>query len=95
MAENNGGDGGNIGLLDILLLPLLWPMQGTVWIAKQVKKHAESELYDEDGVRRQLTELELRYDLEEISEEEYLATEEALLERMRAIQRRRAAESRM
>jgi len=38
-------------------------------------------------------ELELRYDLEEISEEEYLATEQVLLERLRISRERQAAES--
>ena len=56
-------------------------------------EQAEKELYDEDKVRGQLMELEVRYDLGEISEEEYMAAEEALLERLRVIRERQAAES--
>jgi len=58
-----------------------------------VAEQAEKELYDEDKVRGQLMELEVRYDLGEISEEEYMAAEEALLERLRVIRERQAAES--
>jgi len=58
-----------------------------------VTEQAEKELYDEDKVRGQLMELEVRYDLGEISEEEYMAAEEALLERLRVIRERQAAES--
>ena len=83
MAENEG-----IGLGSILLAPLLWPVQLTTWIARNVKEQAERELYDADRVARQLTELELSYELGEVSEEEYAAAEEVLLERMRMIQQR-------
>jgi hypothetical protein len=43
-------------------------------------------------VRGQLMEMELRLDLGEISEEEYLEVEEVLLERLRIIRERQAAE---
>jgi hypothetical protein len=81
-------------LLDLLTFPILGPIKGVAWIAEKVAEQADKELYDEDGVRGQLMELELRYDLGEISEEEYLAAEEALLERLRVIRERQAAEGR-
>jgi len=58
-----------------------------------VAEQADKELYDAEKVQGQLMELELRYDLEEISEEEYLATEQVLLERLRISRERQAAES--
>jgi hypothetical protein len=79
-------------LLDLLTLPVTGPIKGVIWIAEKVTEQAEKELYDEDAVRGKLMELELRYDLGEISEEEYLAAEEALLERLRVIRERQAAE---
>jgi len=79
-------------LIDLLTFPVMGPIKGVVWIAEKVAEQADMEMYDEDKVRGQLMELELRYDMEEISEEEYLATEEALLERLRVIRERQAAE---
>jgi hypothetical protein len=81
-------------LMDLLTFPVLGPIKGVIWIAEKVNEQAEKELYDEDAVRGQLMELELRYDLGEISEEEYMAAEEALLERLRVIRERQAASSR-
>lgn len=80
-------------LLKLLTLPISGPIEGMVWIAKKVAEQADNELYDAEKVHGQLMELELRYDLEEISEEEYLATEQILLERLRIGQERQAAES--
>jgi hypothetical protein len=80
-------------LLKLLTLPVSGPIEGVVWIAKKVAEQADKELYDPEGVHGQLMELELRYDLEEISEEEYLATEQILLERLRIGRERQAAES--
>lgn len=77
-------------LTDLLTLPVLGPLKAAAWIARTVAEQAERELYDEDAVRGQLQELELRYDLGEISEEEHLAAEERLLARLRAIRERKA-----
>jgi hypothetical protein len=73
--------------LDLLAWPVTLPIKGTVWIANKVAEQAEKELYSEDAVRGKLLELELRYDLGEIDEDEYVAAEEALLERLRTIRR--------
>lgn len=74
----------------ILTLPAWGPIRGVIWIAEQVLEQAEGELYDEDKIRGRLMELEMRYDSEEISEAEYDAEENELLERLR-IARERAA----
>ena len=79
-------------LIDLLTFPVMGPIKGVVWIAEKVNEQAEKELYDEDAVRGKLTELELRYDLREMSEEEYLVAEEALLARLKIIRERQAAE---
>ena len=52
---------------------------------------AENELYDRDNVRGKLIELELRYDLGEISEDEYLTMEEELLAQLKIIQERQSS----
>jgi hypothetical protein len=79
-------------LIDLLTLPMMGPLKGVIWIAEKVAEQADREMYDGDKVQGQLIELELRYDLGEISEEEYMAAEEALLERLRVIRERQAAE---
>lgn len=79
-------------LTDLLTLPVLGPIKGVMWIARQVVEQAERELYDEDTVRGQLQELELHYDLGEIDEETYLSAEEQLLARLRTIRERKAGE---
>ena len=81
-----------MGLLELLTLPILGPIRGVMWIAEKVAEQADRELYNEDALRGQLMELELRFDLGEISEEEYLTAEEVLLERLKVIRERQAAE---
>ena len=78
-------------LTNLLTFPVMGPIKGVMWIAEKVDEQVEKELYDEDAVRGKLMELELRYDLEEISEEEYLEAEEVLLERIRIIRERQAS----
>ncbi len=78
-------------LIDLLTFPVMGPIKGVIWIAEKVTEQAEKELYDEDAVRGRLMEFELRYDLGEISEQEYLEAEEVLLERLRIIRERQAA----
>lgn len=79
-------------LMKLLTLPVTGPIQGVIWIAEKVAEQAEKELYDEEAVRGQLMELELRYDLGEISEDEFMAAEETLLERLSVMRERHAAE---
>ncbi len=78
-------------LTNLLTFPVMGPIKGVMWIAEKVDEQVEKELYDGDKVRGQLMELELRLDLGEISEEEYLEAEEVLLERLRVIRERQAS----
>ena len=79
-------------LTNLLTLPVTGPVKGVVWIAEKLAEQAERELYGGEEVRGQLMELELRYDLGEISEEDYLAAEELLLARLKISRERQAAE---
>lgn len=78
-------------LTDLLTLPVLGLVKGVTWIARNVADQAERELYDADIVRGQLQDLELRYDLGEVDEQDYLVGEEALLVRLSTIREREAA----
>jgi uncharacterized membrane protein len=71
-----------MGLITGLLTFPLAPVRGTVWIAERIAEQAEREQNEHARIRRELAELEMRYDLGEISEEEYFAAEESLLERL-------------
>ncbi len=71
-----------MGLLTTLLTLPLAPVRGTMWIAEQVREEALREFEDEDSIRARLADLEARYELGEITEDEYLTSEEELLERL-------------
>ena len=80
-----------MGLLKLLALPVEGPIRGIMWIAEKVAEGADNELNDGVGLREQLTQLELLYDMGEISEEEHMEAEEALFRRLKAIQERSEA----
>ena len=78
-------------LTDLLTFPVSAPVKTMLWVAETLTEQAENELYSADKIRAQLTELELKLDLGEISESEYEEVEEILLERLK-IARQRLAE---
>ena len=79
-------------LLDLLTMPILGPIRGVIWIAEKMNEQVERKLYDEEAVHGQLMELELDYEMGKISEEEYLEAEEALLEKLKLIEKHKAKE---
>ena len=54
---------------------LLLPVKGFIGIFKKIHEMAEQELSDEGYIRERLMELQLRFELDEISEEEYTKQE--------------------
>jgi hypothetical protein len=77
--------------LDLLTLPVTGPINGTIWIAEKLLEQAENEMYDEGKVRAKLMEMEMLLDLGDISEDEYMAAEDELLQRLREIRAFKAA----
>ena len=71
---------------------LLAPLKGVIWVAEKVKQIAEQELYDEGRIKERLMELQLKLELDEISEEEYKKQEEELLERLDVIRKSKEEE---
>jgi Gas vesicle protein G len=71
-----------MGLFTGLITLPLAPVRGVAWIAEQVMEEIDRELYDEDGIRREMLQLELDFDDGLIDEEERQAREEVLLERL-------------
>jgi len=64
---------------------LLAPLKGVIWLSKQIDNVAKKELSDDSQIKEQLMELQLRFELDEIGEEEYDKEEKELLERLDAI----------
>ena len=80
-------------LINLLTFPVLGPIKGVMWIAEKVVEQADKEVYDEDKLRGRLMELELRFELGEMAEQEYLAAEELLLARLKVARQRKTAGS--
>jgi len=80
-------------LFDILAFPLMGPIKGVTWIAEKIVEQADKELYSEDAIRGKLLELELRFDMGEITEIEYTEAEDTLLKMLRTARERQSAES--
>lgn len=67
---------------------LLLPFTGFRFILGQLQKIADQELNDESVIKEQLLELQMRLELEEVSEEEFTEREAELFARLRAIKMR-------
>lgn len=73
-----------MGLLKSLALLPLAPVEGVAWLARQLQEEAERQLYDPDVILAELAEYQRAVDSGAMSEEEYLAVEEQLLDRLEA-----------
>ena len=67
---------------------LLAPVNGFKFILRQVSEIANRELNDDTVIKEQLLELQMRFELEEISEDEYAEREAELFARLRTIKAR-------
>lgn len=70
---------------------LLAPVNGFKFILRQIQQIADRELNDDTVIKEQLLELQMRLELEEISEEDYAAAEAELFARLRVIKGRQLA----
>lgn len=66
-------------LLDDILLS---PVKGVIWLAEKIKEAAEAEKSDGAKIQEELLSLQMKLELEEITEEEYQRRETELMERM-------------
>ena len=67
---------------------LLAPVSGFKFILGQIQKMADQELNDDTVIKEQLLELQMRLELEEISEADYQEREAELFARLRALKTR-------
>lgn len=71
-----------MGLITGLLTLPLAPVRGVAWVTEKVAEQAELELYDENRIMRELAELESAHDEGTISDEQFEADVDVLLERL-------------
>ena len=72
---------------------LLAPLKGVIWLAEQIKEVADRELLDdEDKIKEKLMESQFKFELDQITEEEYKKQEKELLERLDAIRKAKEEE---
>jgi len=85
---NKGSEGGGsgFGLTDILF-PIFLPIKGIIWIGNKLKEAAETEVTDESKVREELLDLQMRFEMDEMNEDEFKKKEEKILERLEAIRK--------
>ena len=68
----------------LLTLPLLGPIEGISWIGEQLLERADAELDETENLQKRLLALQLAFDMEEISEEDFEVQEEEILLAMQA-----------
>jgi hypothetical protein len=69
-------------LIDSILLA---PLKGVIWLGEKLSEIAEKELSDTGRIKEELMALQLRFELDEINEQEYNEREKELLDRLDAI----------
>lgn len=72
-------------LLDDLLLA---PVKGIMWLAEQVQKETDRQLFDASAIKARLAELQELHDSGLISEAEFCKAEDTLMARLNAAQER-------
>ncbi|MBI3320242.1 MAG: gas vesicle protein GvpG [Candidatus Omnitrophica bacterium] len=72
-------------LLDDILLA---PVKGVAWLAQQIQKETNHQLFDPAVIKARLAELQEQLDAGLISEAELRKAESALLERLQAVRQR-------
>ena len=77
-------------LVKILTFPFTGPLDAALWTARKIAERAEDVYYDDTPVRSALMELELRFDLGEIDEEDFEEQEAVLLARLKEIREYKA-----
>lgn len=76
---------------DILLLPITGPIAGFRWVMNTIQKMADEELMNDQPWKERLIELQMRLELGEISEEDYVVEEAEVFQALRDIRARREA----
>lgn len=81
-----------MGLITGLLGLPLAPVKGTVWVAEQILEQAEQEYYDPGRIRAEIEEVDRLRREGRLTEDEAIAREDALVERLLEGQQRRGGQ---
>jgi len=71
---------------------LLAPLNGVIWLGKKISEVIETEFSDEGLIKEKLMRLQLKFEMDEISEAEYNKQEKELLARLDAINKTKEEE---
>ncbi|WP_019499721.1 gas vesicle protein GvpG [Pseudanabaena sp. PCC 6802] len=63
---------------------LTWPLDSTIWLAEQIEERALAELDQKENLQKQLTALQIKFDLGEIEEEDFITQEDEILQKLAA-----------
>ncbi|HWW62380.1 MAG TPA: gas vesicle protein GvpG [Thermoanaerobaculia bacterium] len=74
---------------DLLLLPITGPIAGFRWVMNTIQKLADEELMNDQPWKERLIELQMRLELGEITEEQYVVEEKVVFQALRDIRARR------
>src|SRR5579884_1330991 len=75
-----------MGLLsNLLFFPVTGPVAGIRWSLNKVVQVAEEELTDDAPVKQELMELQMQLELGDITDDEYVEREAALMARLREV----------
>jgi hypothetical protein len=79
---------------DLLLLPIKGPLAGFRWVMSTIQKMADEELLNDQPWKERLIELQMRLELGEVTEEQYVVEEAEIFQALRDIRARREAMAR-
>jgi len=71
---------------------LLAPLNGVIWLGKKINEVAEREFSDEGLIKEKLMEVQVKFEMDQISEKEYNKQEAELLARLDAIRKAKEEE---
>lgn len=67
---------------------ILFPIKGVIWLAEKIHDLAQEELEDTpEKLKRELLDLQMRLEMEEITEPEHKKKEDEILERLEALKK--------
>lgn len=69
-------------LFDLLAFPVMGPIKGLEFIARQLQKQVDQEAFSPENVEHELLELQMLHEMGKISDEEFQKKETELLDRL-------------
>jgi hypothetical protein len=75
-----------MGLLsNILFFPVTGPVAGIKWSLRKIQQVVDEELTDDTAIKQELMELQMKLELGEIDDTEYVRREQELMARLREV----------